>query len=375
MDIRVIEVFSNDELNQFINFPRVLYSGDKNFVFEPVVLQKEFFSEKNPFFRHSSAGYFIARSNGRVIGRIASILNTVHNKIYQEKTGFFGFFETIDNYEVARLLLDAVLQKHKKSGFSKIIGPTNFTTNDTCGMLISGFDTPPVVMMPYNKPYYNEFLSRYGFVRETDLSSYYIDDNALTSPAFEKLAERVALKLADQGITIRHIDYKQLDQELIPICELYNQSNRNNYGFIPLTVEEFLYTGRQFKKFVPENLMLLAEKGSEKMGFISALPDLNQCFSHIRSGRLFPTGFLKYLWYKRKIDYARILILGVREEYRNIGIDILLYKRIQENLALNGITHGEACYVMEDNVKMRSIMEKIGGIKIKEYRIYKLRCQ
>jgi ribosomal protein S18 acetylase RimI-like enzyme len=373
-DIQIIEVSDNRDLSRFINFPKGLYLSDKNFVFEPIGLQKEFFSLKNPFFRHSSAKYFIAVSDGKVLGRVASILNTVHNKTYQENTGFFGFFECIENYDVAGLLLDSVVKSHKNNGFNKVIGPTNFTTNDSCGMLIEGFDRPPVVMMPYNKPYYNDFLRRYGFEKETDLSSYYIDDSILGSGSFEKLAQRIGRKLSGQGISVRNIDYKRLDEELIPFCEVYNQSNRSNYGFIPLTEEEFLHTGRQFRAFVPENLMLLAERADEKIGFISALPDLNQCFSHIRSGKLFPTGFLKYLWYKRKINNSRILILGVKEAYRNMGIDILLYKTIQENLALNGILKGEACYVMEDNLMMHSILKKIGGRKIKEYRIYKLSC-
>jgi ribosomal protein S18 acetylase RimI-like enzyme len=338
-------------------------------------MQKEFLSNANPFFKHSDAKYFIAKSNDKVVGRIASIINTVHNKIYHENTGFFGFFESIENYEVAKLLLDKVVESHLQSGYHRIIGPTNFTTNDSCGMLISGFNKPAVVMMPYNKAYYNDFLFRYGFVKEMDLSSYFIGDQMLISPSFEEFVKRISDKLTASGITIRTVNYKILDQEIIPFCEVYNQSNKNNWGFIPLNEEEFINTAHQFEQFVPEKLILIVEKEKRQIGFIIALPDINQVFSHIKSGKLMPYGFLKFLWYKKKITNSRILILGILDEYRNKGIDIILYKKIQENLATMGIHHGEACYVMENNKMMNSILEKIGGTREKQFRIYKYEKQ
>jgi hypothetical protein len=371
MDIQIIEVSGKKEMNQFVNFPKELYQSDRNFVFEPISMQKEFLSAKNPFFKHSEAKYFIARSNNKVVGRIASIINTVHNKTYHDSTGFFGFFESIENYEVAKLLFDKVVGMHLQNGFRKIIGPTNFTTNDSCGMLISGFDNPAVVMMPYNKEYYDEFLFRYGFAKEMDLSSYFIGDQLLVSLTFERMIKKISDKLAVSGIKIRTINYKILDQEIISFRQVYNESNSENWGFLPLNEKEFRHTAHQFMQFVPEKLILLVEKDQRQIGFIVALPDLNQVFSHMESGKLVPFGFLKFLWYKRRITNSRILILGVLDEFRNQGIDIVLYKRIQENLATLGIFHGEACYVMENNLKMNSIMTKIGGKIVKKYRIYK----
>ena len=375
MEISVVEVNTDRELKQFITFPRKLYQSDKNFVFEPVSMQKEFLSKRNPFFEHSGVTYFLAKLNGKVVGRIASIKNTIHNKLYQEKTGFFGLFESIENYEVAKLLFDKVLETHQLNGFYKIIGPTNLTTNDSCGILISGFDIPPVVMMPYNKQYYDDFLVKYGFVKEIDLFSYFIGDQLLTSSFMEALFNRISNKLTTLDITIRTINYKRLDQEISPLCEVYNQSNKNNWGFVPLNEKEFRNTALQLKQFVPEKLVLIVEKEKQQIGFIVALPELNQVFSHIRSGKLLPFGFLKFLWYKRKINNSRILILGVLEKYRNNGIDLVLYKKIQENLATIGIYQGEACYDLENNLMMNSIMERIGGRRLKRYRIYKLEKQ
>jgi GNAT superfamily N-acetyltransferase len=372
MDVQIIKVRSKIELDWFINFPKDLYSEDTNFIFEPVSLQRDFLSHKNSFFEHSDAEYFIAVSEGRVVGRIASIKNTIHNKIYNEKTGFFGFFESTDNYEVAELLLDEVVKAQRMSGFNKIIGPTNFTTNDTCGMLISGYDMPPVVMMPYNKPYYNDYLERYGFIKEMDLCSYLLlGENILTTQTLTALLKKLNISAEDSGITFRSINYKKLDQEVIQFRDVYNESNKNNWGFMPMTEKDFKMAAKQLSEFTPERLMLFAEKEKQLIGFAVALPDLNQVFSHIKSGKLFPFGFIKYLWYKRKITNSRVLILGVLDEYRNKGVDMILYKKIQDNLASLGIYRGEACYVMENNYKMNRIMEKIGGVKIKKYRIYK----
>ena len=285
-------------------------------------MQREFLSARNPFFEHSQARYFLGISDDKVVGRIASIINTEHNRTYNEKTGFFGFFESVENYDVAKLLLDTVAETHRQNGFLKILGPTNFTTNDSCGMLISGFEDPAVIMMPYNKPYYNDFLLRYGFVKEMDLSSYLIKNNFFRSAHFTELVSRIEKKLSASGITIRQMNFKNLDKEIISFCRVYNQSNTDNWGFVPLKETEFKYTANQLRQFVPEKLVLLVEKNSDLIGFIVALPDLNQVFRKIKSGKLFPFGFLKFLWYRRKIDNSRVLILGVIKEYRNMGIDI-----------------------------------------------------
>lgn len=370
--LEVYEVITRRDMRRFIRLPLELYGADPNFVFEPLFLQKEFFSKKNPFFQHSSARYFLAEFNGVIVGRIASIINTVHNHTYNESCGFFGFFECVRNYEVARLLLDEVMEVHRNAGFTRVIGPTNFTTNDSAGLLISGFDTPPVVMMPYNKPYYADFLTKYGFEKEIDLSSYFMTDAILSSGRFISLTEQLKIRLEVKGITFRCIDYTKLEDELKAACPIYNESNRNNWGFIPLTETEFSYTGTLFSKFVPHDLIILASRGPEIVGFGVVLPDLNQVFSKIRSGKLFPFGYINYLRYRKRITGSRILILGVEQSLRNSGIDVILYKTIQENLAKHGIRSGEACYVMENNKSMNSILRKLGGEKVKDYRIFKM---
>jgi GNAT superfamily N-acetyltransferase len=370
MDIKLVEATGKIAMNYFIRFPKELYRDDPYYVYEPERLQREFLSEKNPFFRHSSARFFIAITGGRIAGRIAAITNTVHNRTFNEQTGFFGFFDTIESYEVAELLLDKVVEIHRENGFDRITGPTNFTTNDSCGVLVSGFDNQPVVLMPYNKPYYNDFLVRYGFKKEIDLSSYIFGKKVLKTPYFGRSAKKIPDRLGAMGIRFRNISYKELENELAEMREVYNASNRNNWGFIPLNEDEFRYMAGQFKQFVPEELVLIAEKEGKQIGFLVTLPDLNQVFRRIPSGKLFPFGFVQYLWYRRKISKARIIILGIREEYRNLGIDFVMYEQLRQNLVRLGYREGEACYVMENNGMMHSIIQKAGCEKLNEYRIY-----
>jgi len=372
--IEIKEVKSKKDLKMFLEFPAFLYKGDPNYVQELYAVQRLMFNRKKyPFYTHSKADLFLAYRDKEVSGRIAVIRNNNHIFHTGEKCGFFGFFESVNDHEVSKALLDIAVSRIKSEGLTSIKGPENFTTNDSCGFLISGFDTPPVVMMPYNKVYYDDLMISYGFKKEIDLYSYLMEnDNILASSSHELILKKYYDKLTSGGVTFRNINYKNLREEVIPFREVYNESNKGNWGFLPLTDREFRETAEMFEKFVPDKLMLFAEKDKRMIGFIVALPDLNQVFGHIRSGKLFPTGIFKYLYYRKKITKGRILILGILDEYRNKGVDLILYKKIQENLNSLGIYTAEACYVMENNKKMNSIIEKIGGVKVKEYRIYKL---
>jgi hypothetical protein len=371
MNTQIVEVTNSKEINDFIIFPLELYKNDDNFVFEPLELQKDFLSErKNPFFEHSGARFFLAKSGNKTIGRITSITNAIHNKTYNENTGFFGFFEVIDDYAIAKLLLDKVKEDQIALGFNKITGPVNFTTNDSCGILTSGFEIDPVFLMPYNKKYYADFLNRYGFKQLMDLSSYYLQYDIL-QPFFNRpVFKRIEEATAESKISIRQINFRDLDNDILQLRQIYNSSNTDNWGFVPLTEHEFTAMANDLKKLIPAKLILIAEKSNTVIGFIVALPDYNQVFKKIQSGKLFPFGFLKFLWYKRKISKARILILGVEKMHRNIGIDLILFKRITETLCSMGIFQAEACYVMGNNQKMNSVLRKMKADDFKKYRIY-----
>ncbi len=371
MDIHIVEATGKNAMNYFIRFPKELYRDDPYHVVEPERLQREFLSKKNPFFKHSSARFYIAIAGGRIAGRIAAITNTVHNQVYHEKTGFFGFFDTIESYEVAKILLDQVMEIHNQDGMDRIIGPTNFTTNDSCGVQVSGFDRRPVVGMPYNKPYYNDFLVRYGFEKEMDVSSCHFGTSIMEKPYFGRSVQESAGTLQDKGISIRTIDYKHLETEVAEMREVFNASNIDNRGFIPLNQEEFLYMVRQLKKFVPEELIFIAEAEGKHVGFLVTLPDMNQVFRHIPSGKLWPFGFIQYLWHKRKITRTRINMPGILHGYRNQGIDLAMYEQSRQHLVRLGYREGEASFVEGNDPVMHSILQKTGPEKVSKYRLYR----
>jgi GNAT superfamily N-acetyltransferase len=367
--MEIAEVTNKKLLRRFIGFPYQLYKNDPNYVPELVISQKKMLSDKNPFFEHSQVKLYLATDKKKVTGRIAAIHNRPHNRLYNENTAFFGLFEVEDSFEVFMSLIGHVIEWARSEGFNRLMGPANFTTNDSCGFLIDGFEKKPVIHMPYNKDYYPDFFERYGFRKAMDLYAYEITAQDLKKHIKEKLLRRIEQKLLLEGIGIRPVRFSEMDSEIMKLREVYNASNADNWGFIPLTEEEFRSMAIDLKSLIPEKLILFAEKDEKVIGFVVALPDFNQVFQHIHSGRLLPAGIFKFFWYKGKINKARILILGVLNGFKNKGIDLLLYKRLQENLGTMGIYQGEAAYVMENNIRMNSILQKIGGRVVKKYRM------
>lgn len=371
--IEVVEVKSGKDLRKFIQFPIDLYRGDPNFVPELHVSQKKMFNRKKyPFFEHSKVDFFLAICKGSIAGRIALIRNNNHIIYSGEKCGFFGFFESVEDYEVTCALLDKAVSWTREEMLESIAGPENFTTNDSCGFLTEGFYDPPVFMMPYNKPYYSTYLERYGFSKKLDLVSYLLpttDTPGKIIPVL-KLAEERARK---NSIKIRPINLKDFENEITKFREIYNYSYKNNWGFVPLTDNEFRYQAQDLKRIADPGSVIIAEKDGFIIAFLCAVPDLNQILINVKGGRLFPFGFIKLMTGKNKISRLRILILGVHPEYRNTGIDALLYESLFDFGRKNNIKNGEAGYVMENNPVMNSILISLGGQVVKKYRLYEYR--
>ncbi|MCU0457062.1 MAG: hypothetical protein MUE74_12230, partial [Bacteroidales bacterium] len=258
--MEIKEVTDRKLMNMFIGFPYILYRKDPYFVPDLRTNQSKIFSGKNPFFTHSRVKLFLAVSRGKTVARIAAIDNTVHNEIYRERTAFFGFFETVMDYGVFTRLIEKVIEWARAEGFSRLIGPANFTTNDSCGFLVSGFDKMPVIHMPYNKDYYPEFFERAGFIKELDLFAYELAAENVRLHLGDQLTERIERKLSSEGITIRHVRFNDAEPEMEKLMRVYNQSNVENWGFIPLDWNEFRDMALDIKALVPENLVLFAEK-------------------------------------------------------------------------------------------------------------------
>jgi hypothetical protein len=369
MSVEIVEVNSSKKLDQFIQFPNQLYKGNPYYVPSIHLAMEWMLTKKNPFLKHSQIALFLAFEDSKVAGRIAAILNTTHLEKYNDDTGFFGFFDSVNNPEIARSLFNTASDWLRSKGLKKMMGPTNLTTNDSCGVLVEGFDLPPMVLMPYNFEYYNDLYMQSDLQRETDLYSYQIDGSSVIE-RYDNVIARTSRNLENSGVAIRPLSKKHFFEDINNLRLVYNQCNENNWGFIPLNDEEFREMARDLIRITTHDLSLVVEKGGSMIGFIIAIPNINQSLKYLKNGKLFPFGLIRLLWFKRKIDSARILILGLLKEHSGHGIDLVLYKRIKEALNKRGIFSSEACYVFETNHQMNSILKKIDGKCIKKFRMY-----
>lgn len=368
--MKITEVTTFKQKKKFINFPHDLYEGDENYVPELFMAQKDLLDErKNPFFHHSKAKLFLALRDEKVVGRIAAIRNNNYNEFVNGNVGFFGFFDVIEEYEVAKSLLDTASEWIKKEGLDAILGPTNFSTNDTAGMLVKGFDRPPVLMMTYNKAYYPDFLEKYGFTKQMDMFAYHVTEESVNMKAVN-LAGRIAERLGKRGITFRPVSKKNFKSEIKKIEKIYIEAWDKNWGFVPPTSAEFNHLAEDLKLVVDEDFAIIAEKDGEPIGFILALPDINVILRRIRRGRLFPLGIFKLLFGRKKIQRLRIILLGVVEEYRRMGIEGVFYAQVISNGLKKGYNEAEASWILENNEMMRKGVEGVNMEAYKTYRIY-----
>jgi len=326
---------------------------------------------RNPFFAHGTAEYFLAERQGRIVGRIAAIENRLHNDTHGDRVGFFGFFEVIDDQAVADALLDAAGTWLRTRSLDTMRGPASFSTNDECGLLVEGFDTPPTLMMPHNPPYYAELLERAGLSKAKDLLVYQGGRPDRHVPVPERLARGTQLIAERMGITIRPLRMDDFDQELVRIKSLYERCWEKNWGFVPMTSAEIDHLAEQFKPVVIPDLVPFVEKDGVPVGFGLALPDLNTIFRRNRGGHLLPA-LLPLLWgLKRKtIRRARILLLGITPEFRGRGLDAVLYHWIWTRSREHGMYWGEAGWLLEDNAAIIAGMTKMGFAQYKTYRLY-----
>ena len=369
--VEIKKVDTKTDLKKFIDFPHDLYADDPNYVPELYISQKDLLSKSHPFFKHSKADLFLAYQENRIVGRVAAIRNNNYIDYTGNEIGFFGFLEFEDNKEVSQKLLNHVVDWVKNEGLKGIMGPENYSTNETCGTLIAGFDTPPKVMMPYNKTYYPKHLEKFGFTKAMDLLAYRFHQEGFTD-RLRRMALLIEERLKRQNITIRKFRVKEFKEEVAKIKSVYNSAWEKNWGFVPMTDEEFAHSAKDLKQIFDPDFLLIAEQDGRPIAFSLTLPDLNEVFIKIKRGRLFPTGIFKLLLGKKKIKGIRIITLGIIERYRKLGIDAYFYFRAYEDAIRKGITVGESSWILENNEMMNRAIININGELYKKYRIYKL---
>ena len=369
VDIRKVE--TKRELKQFIDFPHDLYADDPNYVPELFISQKDLLSKSHPFYQHSKADLFLAYKEGNIVGRIAAIRNNNYINYTGNEIGFFGFLEFTDDESVSQKLLNHACEWVKNEGLRGIMGPENYSTNETCGTLTMGFDHPPKVMMPYNKDYYPKHIEAFGFTKAMDLLAYSFRQDGFTD-RLRRMALLIEERLVRQNITIRKFNTKNFKEDVSKIKSVYNSAWEKNWGFVPMTDEEFAHSAKDLKQIVDPDFLLIAEQEGRPIGFSLTLPDVNEVLIKIKRGRLLPTGVFKLLLGKKNIKGIRIITLGIIERYRKLGIDAYFYFKAYEEAIRKGITRGESSWILENNEMMNRAIQNINGELYKKYRIYKL---
>jgi GNAT superfamily N-acetyltransferase len=370
--IQIERVAGGAALREFVRFPFTRYAGDPSWVPPLIEERLDFLNpRKNPFFEHAEVALFLARRGGVVVGTISAAVDENYAAFHGERMGTFGFFETIDEPAVAARLLAAAEDFARAHGATVMRGPMSFSTNHEIGLLVEGFDTPPMVMMTYNPLSYAALIEGSGYRKAMDLFAYIADLDERWHNA-ERGIVRVAEKAARKaGIRVRPADIRHFAEEVQRVKEIYQHAWVHNWGFVPLTEREADHLAASLKPVIDPDLVMIAETlDGTPVGMSIALPDLHQALRWSGGGRMFPFGLLKFLWHKRRVDQFRLWGMGVTEEYRGQGIDAIFYVETTRAALAKGYKRAEGSWVLETNTMMNRILQHLGMQRYKTYRIY-----
>ena len=360
-------------MRDFIELPYSLYKNDKHWCPPLRFERKEFFSNKNPFMKHSEVEFFVAYENNRPVGRITAHRDENYDKFYNTRQGFFGFYESIESAEVAEKLMLVSENWMKTRGIDSLMGPFNFTTNHEVGFLIKGFDSPPVIMMTYTKPYYPEQLNQLGYQKEKELIAFWVDKNSITPELFVVMAKRIAREM-EGSYEIRTLNMANFKSEIKIILDIYTEAWNKNWGFVPMTEEEIDDMAHQLKNIIQPEYIYFLYKDGEPAAVLFCLPDINNALIRIKSGKLFPTGIFKLLFFKKYIQMGRVLLMGVKSQFRNQGLDVLIYNRMIQDMRTKvpkQVKGAELSWILEDNHVMVNILKTMNADPYKRYLIVK----
>ena len=371
MAIVLKRVESAADTRRFIRFPHQVYSHDSLWVAPLDSERKRFLNRRiNPFFDHAEAEYFLALSDkGNILGRIAAVVDHEHNKFHNEKTGFFGMFECLHDTMASTLLLNAAKQWCREKGMDRMMGPMNLSTNHECGLLVENFEDPPVLGIPYNPPHYESLFQQWGLEKARDLISLSIDVTGIP----EYLQRAIPLIKKRNRFSVRTLRMDRFEKEIDLVWQIYNSAWIYNWGFVPMSHKEFVFTASEMKHFVDPTLCFIAEVQGEPVGFTLVLPDINQVLKAM-NGKLFPLGWLRFILGRKKINRYRVITLGIKKKYQRLGIDAYFYYKIYQRCLELKIPVVDMSWILEDNQAMIAPIERIGGVPYKRHRIYERTC-
>ncbi|MGH2925080.1 MAG: GNAT family N-acetyltransferase [Solirubrobacterales bacterium] len=370
-EVNVRRVSARRDLDAFIKLPFRLHRGTP-WVPPLIIERREFLArDKNPFFGHAEAEYFLAERDGEVVGRITAQVDERWTQHNGGNDGMFGFFESDRRPDTAAALLDAAAGWLRGRGRERMLGPMDFTTNDECGLLVDGYELEPFVLEPWHPPHYRELLEGLGLTKSMDLLMWKLELGSLKQgDRFHDLIHQAAeASEAEHGVVVRQMRKRDLENEVNRFMEVYNAAWDRNWGFVPVTDEEVRFQAKNLKPILDENWAMIAEREGEVVGAALTLPDVNQVLKRM-NGRLLPFGWLRFLTGRRRIDRVRVFALGVKPEYQHFGVAAALYVRHIETAARVRQKWGEMGWILEVNEPMNRAMEGMGGEVVKRYRIY-----
>ncbi len=375
--VQIIACNTPHERKQFIEFQWQVYSGDPYWV-PPLISERMAFYDKtkNPFFEHSDAQMFMATRDGKIAGTIVAIENRRHNEFHEEKIGFFGGFECINDAEVAKALFDAAKGWVQARGLNVLRGPATLSLNNECGLLIDGFDSEPQVLMAYNPRYYIDLVEQYGFTKAMDLWAWWTSTDGAMQNAMGKLERVVNIAQKRGRFTVRNIDFKKLDQEVAALRHIYTGEAgawKDNWGHVPMTQHEVEHEVENLRQFADPDFIFVAEKNGAPIALSLTLPNVNRALRKAYPNPKTPEllTLAKFLWYRRSmVNSVRFVLLGVLPEHRMSGIDgVLIYKTL-ELIGKKGYIGGEMSWILETNDAMNRTIQLPGAQRYKTYRIY-----
>jgi len=369
--VEVRAVSGGSDLKRFIDLPFRLHANHPLWV-PPLKLERRLFLNRrmNAFFSHGEAAYFLALRDGRVLGRVSAQVNHAFNDYQKKNWGWFGFLEFEDDQEVLDALLNAAAGWLSERGKERMVGPASFAMNDESGVLIEGFDLPPMIVQPWNPPYYQQRMEQAGMTKAMDLLMWNLEvsDREKVLPVIFELAEKVE---SDHGIRVRPMRRWQLRKDLDAFAEVYNSAWSKNWDFVPYSKKDLDAYAQELQLVFDKHWFMIAERQDtgEVVGMAITVPDVNQVLARMK-GRLLPLGWWHFLRKGKTIDRVRVGFLGVKPEYQHTGVAAKLYVEHFNAAAVRPQTGGEMGWILETNTAMNRGMEAMGGRVVKRYRVY-----
>lgn len=367
--ILVEPVSTKAQQKAFIRFAWDLYQDDPNWIPPLIMTIKELLNySKHAFYDNAEIQTFLAKRDGKIVGRIAAIIDRAHNECHKEERGMFGFFESVDDQEVANALFDTAKQWFAERNIFLMRGPANPSQNYEWGMLVEGFHSPPTFMMTYNKEYYGTLVENYGFFKSQDMYAFlgHVEMLENLDPKLSFIAEEARKRF---NVDVRPIDKKNFAQDVSSFLDIYNKALPGQWGFTPMSAGELKATASGLKHLMVSQMTSIAEVDGKPVGVVFGLLDYNPLIKKI-DGKLFPFGFLRILLERKKIKKIRLISTNVVPEYQRWGLGLVLMNRLVPGILKWGVEEAEFSWVLESNKLSRGTLERGGTKRDKTYRIY-----